>query len=72
MDALGVAQVPEHLLDAPLPRRWGRGGCLVGNPRQQLLVLCKLLGEEIEDWSFGNAGNVVFVVLSVFGRSRDG
>ena len=66
-DALGVAQVPEHLLDAPLPRRRRRAGCLVGHAHQQLTVIAKLFGEKIEDGAFGNAGNVVLVELGVFG-----
>src|ERR1019366_6802780 len=66
-DPLGVAQVSEHLFDTLLPRRWRRSGSLVGNPNQQLPIFSKLLGEEIEDRAFGNAGNVAFVVLGVFG-----
>src|ERR1039458_10389159 len=57
----------EHLLDAPLPRRGRRSGCLVGHAHQELPVISKLLGEEIENRAFGNAGNVVLVVLGVFG-----
>ena len=41
-------------------------------PDQELPVISKLLGEKIEDRALGNAGNVVFVELSVFGGIRDG
>src|SRR5664280_1012194 len=67
LDALGIAQVSEHLLDTPLPRCGRRAGSLVGYAHQELPVISKLLGEEIEDWSLGNAGDVILVVLGVFG-----
>ena len=66
LDALGVAQMSEHLLDTPLPRCRRCAGCFVGHAYQELPVIPKLLGEEIEDWDLRNTSDVVLVELGVF------